>query len=42
MKKFWITVLCIAVTVISLAGCGKDGYNINQFTFRWQVAWIGT
>ena len=22
MKKFWITVLCIAVTVISLAGCG--------------------
>ena len=22
MKKFWITALCIAVTVISLAGCG--------------------
>ena len=22
MKKFWITALCIAMTVISLAGCG--------------------
>ena len=33
MKKFWITALCIAVTVISLAGCGTaSGSSAKSLT----------